>query len=219
MAVPACSPVGLQPARYRPDVPHPPVVALVGIDGAGKTTQARLLARALAEDGVPASYFENGGGRPVLDRLARAAGRRDGPDLLGPAYVVLEAAIRWAAVARALLLSRLTGRVAVLDRSPSCQYALMRTRGDAGERWARAAFGLLPAPDLVVLLTVPAPLAQERVERRGRDREDVAYLAAFDRAYRSLPEAASFRVVDGSGTTEQVQVELRRLVIAARLPG
>lgn len=196
-------------------MPRPPVVALVGIDGAGKTTQARLLARALTDDGMPASYFENGGGRPVLDRLARAVGRRDGPDLLGPAYVVLEAGIRWTALARALLLSRLTGRTAVMDRSAACQYALMRTRGDTGERWARAAFGLLPAPDLVVLLTVPAQSAQERVERRGRDREEVAYLAAFDRAYRSLPEAPGFRVVDGSGTTQQVQAELRRLVTAA----
>ncbi|MEX5637951.1 hypothetical protein AB1460_36725, partial [Parafrankia sp. FMc2] len=36
---------------------------------------------------------------------------------------------------------------------------------------------------------------QRRVEQRGRDREELDHLAAFDEAYRSLPEAPSFTVV------------------------
>ena len=59
------------------------MIALVGVDGSGKSTQARALARRLTAAGVPASYFENAGGRPLWNRLARAVGRRDGPALFG----------------------------------------------------------------------------------------------------------------------------------------
>jgi dTMP kinase len=53
-------------------------IALVGVDGSGKSTQARALARRLTAAGVPARYFENAGGRPLWNRLARAVGRAHG---------------------------------------------------------------------------------------------------------------------------------------------
>ncbi|KJE25240.1 thymidylate kinase [Frankia torreyi] len=195
---------------------RPPVIALLGVDGVGKTTQARLLARTLTAAGQPASYFENGGGRPLLDPLARRLGRRDGPNLLGPrVHVAVEATFRGLAITRALALSRLTGRIAVMDRYTYCQYAVMRLRGDGDGRRVRAAYRRFPTPDLVVLFTVPAALAQERVEHRGRDHEDLDRLTAFAQAYRDLPEAAAFHELPASGTTDEVHAALYPLVTAA----
>ncbi|MCM3925624.1 AAA family ATPase [Frankia sp. AiPs1] len=199
---------------------RPPVIALLGVDGVGKTTQARRLARTLTAAGQPASYFENGGGRPLLDALARRLGRRDGPDLLGPrVHVTVEATFRGLAITRALALSRLTGRIAVMDRYTYCQYAVMRLRGDGGSgsgaRRVRAAYRRFPVPDLVVLFTAPATLAQARVERRGRDHEDLDRLAAFAEAYRSLPEAAAFHELPAAGTPDEVHGALLTLVTAA----
>nr|WP_275078456.1 hypothetical protein [Parafrankia soli] len=91
-----------------------------------------------------------------------------------------------------------------MDRYAYCQYAVMRARGDRGERRVRAAFRRFPAPDLVCYLSVPAGLAQRRVEQRGRDREELDYLVAFDEAYRSMPEASSFAVVSAEGACEEV---------------
>ncbi len=54
------------------------IIAIVGIDGAGKTTLAKGLARQLSESGRPGTYFENAGGRPVLAKLAQSFGRADG---------------------------------------------------------------------------------------------------------------------------------------------
>ncbi|SQE00456.1 Thymidylate kinase [Parafrankia sp. Ea1.12] len=191
-----------------------PIIALLGVDGSGKTTQARQLAAWLNGQGVPARYFENAGGRPIWDALARRLGRADGRVLFGcRAYVVVEASMRWVAVSRALALSWLTGDVAVMDRYAYCQYAIMRARGDRGERRVRAAFRRFPAPDLVCYLSVPAGLAQRRVEQRGRDREELDYLVAFDEAYRSLPEASSFVVVPAEGSCEEVQTALRATVL------
>jgi dTMP kinase len=48
---------------------------MLGVDGCGKSTQARLLVAWLNGNGVRAAYFDNAGGRPVLDRLGRAAAR------------------------------------------------------------------------------------------------------------------------------------------------
>jgi len=201
-----------------------PIIAVIGVDGAGKSTQARLLAQWLSSQGTPALYFENAGGRPTINRLARHLGRRDGPDLFGRGYVVLESSVRWLAICRALVVSRATGRVAVMDRYSYCQYAVMRARGDPGEGRVRAAFGVFPPPDVVCLLAVPAAVAQGRVERRGRDREELDYLHAFAHAYRTLPEADTFQVIDASGTPAHVHAALREAVApvlhssAARVP-
>ncbi len=217
-AVTIVRPTGHRPRRAAGALPgrllrRPPLVAVLGVDGAGKSTQARLLARWLDDQGIPASAFKNPGGRVALARLARRLGRRDAEDLFGRGFVAVESAVRWTVIGRALLLSRVTGRVAVMDRYVYCQYAAIRARGDAGERWARVAFGVFPEPEVVCLLSVPAEVARERVERRGRDTEELAYLARFDAAYRSLPEAPTFRTVDGDATPGAVQAALRDTVM------
>ncbi len=192
---------------------RPTIVAVIGIDGTGKSTQTGLLAEGLRRDGIPASSFENPGGRPALNALALRLGRRDGQDLVGRrAVVVIETAIRFAAIARALLIARATGQVAVMDRYSPCQYAMMRARGDRGERVVRRIFGAFPAPDVTVLLEAPAAVAQRRVDLRGKDHEELDYLRALDAAYRSLPEAATFEELDAGGAINDVQAALRALV-------
>ena len=192
---------------------RPPVVALMGIDGSGKSTQAEVLARALTARGLPATAYRNAGGRLVLDRVARVLGVRDGPRLLGRAYVPYEALVRWTAVARGLLLARLRGHVAVMDRYAYCEYALFRARGDRGERWLRLAYRCFPAPDVACLLRLPVGLAQRRIDARGYDHEEGPHLAAFDAGYLSLPEAAAFRVVDASGDVASVHTALLEEVL------
>jgi dTMP kinase len=111
------------------------MIVLLGVDGSGKTTAARRLTDELIARGTPARYFECAGGRPVIDGLAHRLGRRDGPALLGRhGYLAVEATIRWLAITRAIVLSALTRRVAVLDRYTYCQYALIRARADGSLR-------------------------------------------------------------------------------------
>ncbi|WP_241832221.1 dTMP kinase [Pseudofrankia sp. EUN1h] len=108
------------------------MIVLVGVDGSGKSTAAKRLAGELTAAGTPARYFENGGGRPLIDPLARRLGRRDGRHLLGRrGYLAVEASIRWVAIARATTISTLTRRVSVMDRYSYCQFAIMRARGDS----------------------------------------------------------------------------------------
>lgn len=191
------------------------MIALVGVDGSGKSTQARALARRLSAGGVPATYFENAGGRPLWNRLARALGRPDGVALFGRTlYPVLEATVRAAAMARTVLVTRLTGRVAVLDRWTWCQDVIMAARGDRGRRAVRAAYAIFPRPAVVCFLATAPEVAQERVARRGIDTEELAHLRALDAAYRALPDFPSFVVLDGDGGPDEVAAALDRAVSA-----
>ncbi|MGC4806018.1 dTMP kinase [Micromonospora sp. DT233] len=191
----------------------PLLIALVGVDGSGKTTQARALARRLTARGVPATYFENAGGRPLWNKLALALGRPDGTALFGRTlYPVVEATVRAAAMTRTVLWAWATGRAAVLDRWTYCQYVIMRARGDRSGRATRAAYRIFPAPTLVCFLAVAPEVAQRRVLARGIDTEELAHLRALDAAYRALPEFPGFVVLPGDGDPDEVSAALDEAV-------
>jgi dTMP kinase len=195
-------------------------VALVGIDGSGKTTQAHRLADDLAASGLPAVYRRNAGGRHWFGRVATALGRADAEDLLGRRLMlVVESALRWLAILRTLLRGAITGELTVMDRYAVCQYASLRARGakPSAERRARLAYHLFPRPDVTILLAVDPSVAYDRIEARAYDHEEMAYLRAATAAYRSLPEYDGFVVVDANGGVDQVAASIRE-VLRARLP-
>lgn len=186
-------------------------VALIGIDGSGKTTQAHRLADALTAAGHPATYHRNAGGRRWLGRVAHRLGRPDAQRLLGRSgLLVVESVLRWLAIAAALLGRLATGRIAVMDRYSACQYASIRAHG--GRRWerlARLGYRLFPRPQVTFLLAVDPAEAYRRIEQRGTDHESMEYLTAADAAYRSLPEYPTFVVVDAGRPPEEVSRQIR----------
>jgi len=214
MALPA------QPAPVRRPVR---TIALVGIDGSGKTTQAHRLAADMAAAGLPACYRRNAGGRRWFGRLAGLFGRRDAEDLLGRrAMLVIESVLRWLAILRTLVRRALLREIAVMDRYAVCQYASLRAHGGrpAAERRARLVYRVFPRPDVTFLLVVDPAVAYERIERRGYDHESMTYLTDAAAAYRALPEYPEFVVVDANGTPDEVAAAIRaELARRPMLPG
>ncbi|MFF5055789.1 dTMP kinase [Micromonospora sp. NPDC000663] len=186
-------------------------VALIGIDGSGKTTQAHRLADALTAAGRPAAYRRNASGRRWLGRVANRLGRSDAQRLVGrDGVLAVESVLRWLAIAIALLSCLLTGRTAVMDRYSACQYASIRAHG--GHRWerlARAGYRLFPTPQVTFLLTVDPAEAYRRIEARGTDHETISWLTAADTAYRTLPEYPSFVLVDAGRPAEEVTEQIQ----------
>src|SRR5215218_4957840 len=98
------------------------VIALVGIDGSGKTTQAVRLTEALRASGLRVRYGPNPGGRRWMARASRRLAGTDPDRLLGRrGLLAVESALRWLAIARSLLTANLTGRISVMDRYSVCQ--------------------------------------------------------------------------------------------------
>lgn len=189
-------------------------IAIIGVDGAGKTTQAKRLTTWLRDHGHPATYRLAAGGRRIIGNAAQYLGRNDSVALLGP-----KMALRTETWIRHINLT-LAHRAVVLvaDRYNLCQFARAKLLAPRLEPWVRQRLGNHPRPDLIIYLSVPADVAAARVESRGIDIEPADDLARLDDAYRSLPEAEGFRFLNADKDPDLVTADIRKEVRSA-LPG
>jgi dTMP kinase len=154
------------------------LIALEGIDGTGKGTQARLLLEALRRAGRRVALFSF----PAYEKTLAGAligayldGRMGPPRQIDSRFTaVLYALDRFelkAAIERALA----SGAIALCDRYVGSNLAHQSARTPPRERAAlrrmieQLEFGLfgLPRPDLVVYLDMPDRLAQERIRLKA----------------------------------------------------
>lgn len=145
-------------------------ITLEGGEGAGKSTQARRLAAALAAAGLPVLRTREPGGTPGAERIR---------DLLlghGPWDPVAEAMLHFAA--RREHLVRLirpfldAGGWVVCDRFADSTLAYQGAQGLPREVWSGLAGLALErfAPDLTLVLDLPVEAGMARVGNRGATR-------------------------------------------------
>jgi dTMP kinase len=189
------------------------LITIEGLDGAGKTTQARGLAAELESRGVPVRLLREPGGVEVSERI-RAL-------VVDPALAVTaRAEALLYAAARAQLVEELVeplldgGTWVVLDRFVDSSLAYQGGGRGLGVEAVRAindfATGGL-TPDRTVLLRVDRSTGRARQSSRGEEpdrleREDEAFFAAIERAYDELAaaEPERVRVVDAGGSPDAV---------------
>jgi dTMP kinase len=188
-------------------------VTFEGIDGSGKSTQARLLAEALAEDGREVVLTREPGGTELGERIREL--------LLHAGQVTPWAEATLFAAARAQLVEAVIapalarGADVVCDRYLDSSLAYQGiARGLGLERVLElnlhATGNVLP--DRTYLLVVdPAVAAGRLPETRDRiEREDAGFRARVDRAYRELAEAFPNRIttIDGSRPPDEIGREI-----------
>ena len=175
------------------------LVVLEGIDGSGKTTQARALLGRLRRRGIPAAFFRE----PTRGRwgrqIKRLAVRAD--SLTPEQELELFVRDRRENVAKNLVPALERGRVVVLDRYYFSTIAYQGAKGIDMRRIRRMNESFAAAPDLVVILDVDPGQGLARIEgRRTRDelfeRED--YLARVAAIFRGFKGPKVFRL-DGRG--------------------
>ena len=192
------------------------LVSFAGLDGAGKTTQAGLLADWLTAKGFTVALEAPQGPsfvRSVLAELASDLGLHDHHEVFGPDVTyLLTAFMRHRDWAERVVPALRTHQWIVTDRSAVCYYAAAYATGATNEETLRMVMRRLPVPDLVLFLDVTPEEAFRRLERRNDGREEAAFLAANERGYRHLPEFADFTVIAGSGSIPEVQARIRQAV-------
>ncbi len=201
-------------SRVEPDdrPSRPPVrrlvVALVGIDGAGKTTAASALGGLLGTT-MPTMVLANPSGRRTMTAWTARLGLAVPPRILD----LLESAVRVVNVAANHLRARRFDGVVILDRHLHCQQALRSTRGLPRGAFLTALTRVLPAADVVVFLDVSPEEAVRRIVERGTDTERVDDLRAYRDGYLGLPEFGGFRRVDADGSLPAVLDQLEEIVV------
>jgi dTMP kinase len=192
------------------------LIALEGIDGAGKSTQARLLARALAERGYEVLLTREPSDAPLGVKLRQylAGGPRRLPPELELAWFMAD---RREHVARVLTPALAAGEVVVSDRSYYSSAAYQGARGLDPEAIIALNETFAPRPDVVFLLTLPvAEALRRRPEAKGlwRGGEVQSYLGRVSACYDRLQGPHLVRL-DARLPLEAVHHQLVALTLAA----
>lgn len=182
---------------------HAFTAAFIGIDGSGKSTLTANVESSLKNEGVHVSHVKIRSGRSGLDRQAVEMGYAGLDGFVGAdSAMLMLAALTWSAVRDTKPARRMEGSVLLYDRYTYCMLALARAQAPAVEPKLRELFSSLSKPDLTFFVAVDPDVAITRLETRGGTTQGPAFLAGFDAAYRTLPEAADYILIDGNKTQE-----------------
>ncbi|KPP85436.1 dTMP kinase [Erythrobacter sp. HL-111] len=200
-------------------------IAFEGGEGAGKSTQARLLAEALAGRGIPVETTREPGGTPGAEAIRGLLLTPPGEGWTGEAEALLFAAARADHVARRIRPALEAGRWVVCDRFVDSSRAYQGGAGGLGDAAILALHDFGSGglrPDLTVLLDVAeAQVARRLAARDGAQSDAIGgrsanYHRAVAASFRRMAAAdpAGIAVIDGAGEPEEVQAR----VLAALAP-
>jgi len=195
----------------------PVFVTFEGLDGSGKTTQAKLLARQLSDEGRDVVTTREPGGTPLGEQIREVL--LHGEDVSPWAEAALFAAARAELVADVIRPALDRGAVVVCNRYIDSSLAYQGIARGLGvdavlELNLAVVGGLLPDRTFVLLLE-PAQAAQRTKRARDRiEREGEEFHAALDSAYRQLADRFPERIValDGSLPPKRLAEQVRAVL-------
>lgn len=196
------------------------LIVFEGSEGAGKTTQLRLLRERIEAEGIECLSLREPGGTELGDSI-RGVLLDPLQHITGTAEALLFMASRAQLVADRIDPELTRGVVVLMDRFFLSTYAYQIFGRGLPEEGVRAANALATrglVPDLTVVIDVPAREGmtrasargeQDRIEQLGDDFHDrvEAAFARFAQGewQRSHPECGSIVSVDGRGAPKDVQ--------------
>jgi dTMP kinase len=206
------------------------LVTIEGGEGAGKSTQARRLADALAAAGIEAVVTREPGGTEGAEAIRRLLVEGPPERWLALTETLLVLAARHDHVKRRIEPALAAGQWVICDRFSDSTRVYQGIAGGAGlplvDRLHEAALGEL-LPDLTLILDVPVPLGLRRRARAPGanrfERKDKAFHERVREGFRALAEAEPqrCRLIEATGTVGGVAARVREAVaerFAIRFP-
>jgi len=195
-------------------------IVLEGIDGAGTTTQARLLAEWLRSRGREAVLTAEPTARPV-GAFIRQILQGSFPEADETTMAFLFAADRADHLQNVVIPALYAGRIVVSDRHYLSSVAYQSLRADMA--WVESINTGFYRPDLTLFLDVDPAVGLQRKQRQGSAAERYEKVALLERVRANYlaaiahARAAGERVetLDASRPIEAVQAELLQRVAAA----
>ncbi len=196
-------------------------ITFEGIDGSGKSTQARLLAEGLREAGRDVVLTREPGGSPGAEEIRRLVLEGDPDRWSAETEILLFTAARRDHLERTIDPALKAGKVVICDRfADSTRMYQVLSRGDL-----RPVVDQLHAlmigrePDLTILIDMDPEIGLSRAKgRRGTEERFEDFGLELQQKMRagflSLADefAPRFRVIDGARAMDAVAAEIRATV-------
>jgi len=194
-------------------------ITLEGIDGAGKSTHLRWIARYLKRQGIKLKLTREPGGTATGERLRQLllGGKRG---LHPETETLLVFAARREHLDKVIVPALAAGRWVLCDRFTDATYAYQSAGSGVNwnkvsilERWTQAGF----QPDLTILFDVSPAVGRSRARRQKRpdrfERERAGYYQRVRNAYlrRARENPRRVRVIDANGSLADVHKQLQKI--------
>lgn len=196
-------------------------LVLEGVEGAGKTTQARLLSRWMAKRRIAHCIGREPGGTRVGEAIRHILLDARGTEIPAETELLLLLAARAAFVHHVVRPALMRGDVMIADRFELSSLAYQGCgRGldsDAVRALNAFATGAV-RPDLTLVLDLPVAAGLARQNRAGKARDRIegegeAWLERVREAYRTLAAGDDrVRLIDASGSEADVGRAIRKTV-------
>ena len=201
-----------QPAATSIAMPRGLFIVIEGIDGTGKSTQARRLGEWLASQGreVVLSREPTAGPWGQKVRESAATGRLSPEDELE--YFLND---RREHVAELIAPSLAAGKIVVLDRYYFSTMAYQGARGFDPAEIRRKNEEFAPVPDLLLIMDLAVDAALERIGARGDTANEFEKRENLERCreiFLSLKDESFARVINTCGTLDEVAERVREAV-------
>jgi len=195
-------------------------ITFEGLEGAGKSTQMKILKKHLASKGWPVVVTREPGGTRIGDEIRDILLDIDNKDIDYKVEALLYAASRAQLVSKIIRPALEEGKVVLSDRYIDSSLAYQGYgRGLPTDlilefnRWGTDAL----QPDLTLLLKLPAEVGLSRNDSEQADRIESECISFHKRVEAGYDEMAGlskdrYRIIDGSQSSEKVSQEIIKVV-------
>ena len=203
-----------------------PFITFEGGEGAGKTTQTRLLADRLGVAGIACRLTREPGGAPFAEEIRALLLRPDLPPRSAMAEALLFLAARADHVTETIKPTLQAGQWVISDRFSDSTFAYQGAAGGVPHATLTELHRLVLGdlrPDLTLILDIPPEIGLARADARkssaGRDHFEIreaAYHEALRQGFLAIatndPERCA--VIDATGSSEAVAARIWAIVEA-----
>lgn len=196
-------------------------ITFEGPEGAGKSTNLQVFAKALSAAGCEPILTREPGGTPIAERIRDVLLSHHQESMCADAELLLMFAARAQHLHGLIKPALMAGKVVISDRFTDATYAYQGggrgipvARIASLETWVQADL----RPDITLVFDVPVEVGMARARARSElDRFEVEHQSFFEAVRhtylaRAAAEPQRYRVIDASGGLAQVALAMQPLI-------